>query len=620
MRVDSGCHGTTAACDTQQLRQRWWVPFRKTSGEVRQVLADFVQVHGQYPSGRKSVPYSCNRTTSFINTVGASCFAWGMESNAAWSAESRAAVEAVAASAAELVAFVGACEDRSDQPGADPLRDLADGCLDGLAEVARIEARTAALKVRLTTEYVQAAGALAPPAASPQERTGREMALTAEVACVLTVSERTAAALLSESLSLTTALPLTLTALQAGTISWQHARIIVDETTGLDPAGAAALEAHFLDPDAPDPARGCRAGDLVASRFRAKARAWRERHHPVSIEKRHTASAADRRVDYLPDRDGMAWLSAYLPADTAAGIWDRTTAAARALQSPDEPRTLSQLRADVTATWLLTSGPGGTGTTGTAGGNADGGIGTGGGARVPSPRAQVLITVPVLSLLGTSDEPATLDGYGPIPPSMARRLITDGADSFHRVLTDPRDGAPLEIGRTSYRLTKAQRQWLRLRDGRCPFPGCNNHSLDNEADHLLAWADGGTTGITNLGQPCPKHHRLKHGSAWTPTGASKDHPPGWTSPSGRHYPSEHQDWEPPHWPHHLVDTDADPGQDPELGLPPDPGHHADPALTGHLDQDPEPDLPRDPFPDWYQFTAAHLMPDPTPDCILLQSV
>ncbi|WP_344572581.1 lysozyme inhibitor LprI family protein, partial [Streptomyces violaceolatus] len=64
-----------------------------------------------------------------------------------------------------------------------------------------------------------------------------------------------------------------------------------------------------------------------------------------------------------------------------------------------------------------------------------------------------------------------LDGYGPIPPSMARRLVAGGAGSFYRVLTDPRDGAPLEIGRSSYRLTAAQRHWLRLRDGRCPFPG-----------------------------------------------------------------------------------------------------------------------------------------------------
>ena len=155
---------------------------------------------------------------------------------------------------------------------------------------------------------------------------------------------------------MTTGLPLTLAALRAGTISWQHARILVDETTCLDPAGAAGLEAHFLDPDAPNPARGCPAGDLVPSRFRAKARAWRERHHPVSIEKRHTTSAADRRVEFVPDRDGMAWLSAHLPADTAAGIWARTTAAARALQGPEEARTLAQLRADITATWLLTSG------------------------------------------------------------------------------------------------------------------------------------------------------------------------------------------------------------------------------------------------------------------------
>jgi hypothetical protein len=126
------------------------------------------------------------------------------------------------------------------------------------------------------------------------------------------------------------------------------------------------------------------------------------------------------------------------------------------------------------------------------------------------------VTVPVFALMGLTDEPAMLDGYGPIPASMARNLVAETSTSFHRVLIDPRDGAPLEIGRDSYRTTAAIRQWLRMRDGKCPFPGCSNQSLDNEADHLLAWADGGTTGISNLGQPCPKHHRLKHTSGWTP--------------------------------------------------------------------------------------------------------
>ncbi|WP_242633548.1 HNH endonuclease signature motif containing protein, partial [Arthrobacter sp. S39] len=76
-------------------------------------------------------------------------------------------------------------------------------------------------------------------------------------------------------------------------------------------------------------------------------------------------------------------------------------------------------------------------------------------------------------------------------------------------------------------------------------------SLDNEADHLRPWHQGGTTGVSNLGNPCPRHHRLRHTSGWRPTPATKNEPPGWISPSGRHYTSEHQDWEPPHLPKEL---------------------------------------------------------------------
>jgi hypothetical protein len=492
-----------------------------------------------------------------------------MESTGAWTAgneeafeaaegfeASAAALSSVAASVSVLGRIIGPdFGGRADGCHAggrdsDLLRRRVDACLDALAELARFEAKAAALKVQLAAAFIEGSETLASPAATAQEATAQEMSTVAEVACVMTVSERSAGALLAESHQLATALPLTLSALQAGNISWQHARIMVDETASLDPAGAAALEAHFLDPHAPNPACGCPAGELVPSRFRHKARTWRERHHPVSIEKRHAKGIQDRRLEYAPDRDGMAWLSAYLPADQAAGVWDRVTTAARTLQGPEEGRTITQLRADLAATWLLSNDTtghiagGGTGSHSHAG--RGGSASTGG--RVPSPMAQVLITVPALSILGVTDDPATLDGYGPIPPSMARRLVSDGATSFLRVLTDPRDGAPLEIGRKSYRITKAMRHWLHLRDAKCPFPGCNNHSLDNEADHILAWAHGGTTGISNLGQPCRKHHKLRHSTRWQPTPATKDKPPGWTAPSGRHYPSEQQDWQPPNWP------------------------------------------------------------------------
>ncbi|MDQ0634669.1 hypothetical protein QFZ40_002578 [Arthrobacter pascens] len=204
------------------------------------------------------------------------------------------AAEALKSSVAALVVHVGRATSYSGPIGADPLREQADAFLDGLAAIARTEAQLAALKVLLARGFEQATHAMAPPVTSPQEHTAQEMVVVAEVACVLTVSERAASALLAQSRELTTTLPLTLAALQDGSISWQHARVMVDETTGLDPAGASALEGHFLNPD---PAAMCAAGELVPSRFRAKARTWRERHHPVSIEIRHTRSILDRRVE-----------------------------------------------------------------------------------------------------------------------------------------------------------------------------------------------------------------------------------------------------------------------------------------------------------------------------------
>jgi hypothetical protein len=452
---------------------------------------------------------------------------------------SRAALETLEVLEASLAALAGAI--RGTGAGADPLQEQADRSLDGLAGVARLEAGTAALKVHLAAEYAEAATAMASPATVPYGAMAQEASMVAEVAGVLTIGERAAGALLDQSRVLTTALPLTLAGLQAGSLSWAHAKVMVDETASLDPAGAAALEAHFLDSDVPRPAAAAAIGDMPAYRFRHKARTWRERHHPESLEKRHARGVAERRVEHRPDQDGMAWFSVYLPADTASAMWNRTTALARGLQGPDEARTLPQLCADIVAASVLTNGQ--SGQNGMSGQDPGGTV-----ADVPTPHPEVLVTVPVLSLMGLTDEPAMLDGHGPIPASMARKLVADGAGSFYRVLVDPRDGAPLEIGRSSYRVTKAIRRWLRLRDGKCPFPGCSNNSLDNEADHLLAWHQGGTTGISNLGQPCPKHHRLKHTSTWTPTAATKDEPPGWISPSGRHYKSEHQDWEPPHLP------------------------------------------------------------------------
>jgi hypothetical protein len=235
----------------------------------------------------------------------------------------------------------------------------------------------------------------------------------AQVACALTIGERAAAALLGESHALATSLPAALDALQTGAIGWQHARTVVDETAGLTPAAVSALEAHFFGPDA---GRGAAPGELVPARFRRKLRAWRERHHPESLEERHAKSVADRRVEFSPDRDGMAWLSLYLPGDTALAVWNKSTALARGLQGPREPRNLSQLGADIAAGLLL--------------GSANQDVGD-----VPSPKADVLVTVPVLSFLGITDEPAEIDGLGPVPPVLPSRAPGPGTSALFACLS-----------------------------------------------------------------------------------------------------------------------------------------------------------------------------------------
>ncbi|WP_045730479.1 HNH endonuclease signature motif containing protein [Pseudarthrobacter chlorophenolicus] len=460
--------------------------------------------------------------------------------------------------------------------GIDVLQRKSEFLLQRLALWKQLEAQIAAGKARDAADFAEFQEAMTPPEATGSERAFVEMSTTAEIAGVLTLSPGAAAAFISQSRKVC-AMPLVLGALAAGSMSWRHAVIVADETDCLAPENAAALVSHFFDPDAPNRARGSAPGDLVAHLFRRKVRSWRERTHPASVQERHVQCVADRRMEYRPAADGMASITLVLPGDTACAIWNKTTAIARGLQGPGETRTLTQLRPDTVAALLLGAHTGAAapgravdgqqagdvaGVHGVPGGN-DGDSGTRSDpyavdlSKIPAPKADVLVTIPLFTLLGSTDEPADLDGYGPIPAAMARKLVADGATSFYRVLVDPRTGAPLEIGRTGYRLSEAMKRWIRMRDGHCTFPGCSNPSTDNDTDHLTAWQHHGTTGVSNLAQLCPKHHRLKHNSRWTPTPATTTKPPDWTSPTGRHYPSQHPDPQPPHWPPGLLELEQE---------------------------------------------------------------
>ncbi|TLM84060.1 endonuclease, partial [Pseudarthrobacter sp. NamE5] len=79
---------------------------------------------------------------------------------------------------------------------ADPLAGLAEGCLDILGGDAGVQAKVAGLVARATGTYADAARAAAPPNAPVQ---AMEMAIAAEIGCVLAISGRAAGALLAQA-------------------------------------------------------------------------------------------------------------------------------------------------------------------------------------------------------------------------------------------------------------------------------------------------------------------------------------------------------------------------------------------------------------------------------------
>lgn len=341
------------------------------------------------------------------------------------------------------------------------------------------------------------------------EQTARRVVAT-ELSAALHVSEREAEQLLADSTDLVRRFPTALGALRAGRLTFRHASILVDEARTL-PAetwpefeAAAVVEAESRTPGG----------------FRQKARAMREAAHPASIDERGRLAAESRSVRLEPGRDGMAWLSAHLPAEQAIAAHDRLTQMAATLADPTDERTHAQRATDLFADLLID------------GVLPESGIGRG-------IRARVLVTVPALTLLDRADDrsaPPQLEGYGPISPSVARRLAAH-APSFVRLLTHPETGTVLSVGRDRYAVPRDLRLWLRLRDGTCRFPGCGRAAASADIDHTIDWQHHGATRHDNLAHLCRSHHRLKHRTDWRVRHAGGG-ALEWTSPSGHRYRTE----------------------------------------------------------------------------------
>lgn len=192
----------------------------------------------------------------------------------------------------------------------------------------------------------------------------------------------------------------------------------------------------------------------------------------------------------------------------------------------------------------------------------------------PLPKALVLITVPMLGLLGITDEPAEMVGPlgGPVPEDIARKLLA-GSNTFLRVLTDPISGQALPAQPERYTLKEAEKVVLQTLAGHCYVPNCPKPVIETDLDHLEAFEFGGGSTLMNLRPACKRHHGMKHFKddknrygqrrcinepernslrlrGWTPK-PTADGRIGWITPSGTYQEPPAEDVPRPRYPKWL---------------------------------------------------------------------
>jgi hypothetical protein len=333
-----------------------------------------------------------------------------------------------------------------------------------------------------------------------------------DVACALRLSATTAAIRLELARELTR-LPATVDLLERGGLTEHHARHLAEEIRTLDDAAATAVQAAVL----------AKAPEQTLATFKRAVRKAVLTEAPKPAEQAHEEAMTQRRVVRTPDSDGMSGIWMLLP-DTGATTFMTAVDALACRVGRDDPRTADQRRADAAIQLAL-----------------DALSGTSSGGELPREhgmRPTVQVTVALSTLLGLDEQPGELDGSGPIPASVARRIAADQTGTWRRLVTDPL-GRLLDYGRSTYRPPKDLADHVIARDRTCRFPNCNRRAGRSELDHRTPWEQGGATNQANLDALCSRHHHAKHEARWTPK-REVDGSTEWTSPTGHTYvePSE----------------------------------------------------------------------------------
>ena len=121
-------------------------------------------------------------------------------------------------------------------------------------------------------------------------------------------------------------------------------------------------------------------------------------------------------------------------------------------------------------------------------------------------------------------ERCMIRGVGPVPVAVARRMARNGMVKFIE-----RDGVDVtRVAHAGRTIPAHLRSALEARDRTCVVPGCDMRT-GLEIDHVVPFAEGGSTRMDNLARLCRFHHGEKTHRGWRLSGG----PGKWTWTRGR---------------------------------------------------------------------------------------
>jgi hypothetical protein len=304
-------------------------------------------------------------------------------------------------------------------------------------------------------------------------------------------------------------MPHTLAAMESGALSEWRATLIARESACLAVEDRRVLDAELC-------AEVSKLEGMGDARITAAAKEIAARLDAQAVVDRAAKAEADRTVTIRPAPDCMTYVTALLPVAQGVGVY---AALKRAADTTFDDRSRGQVMAD-TLVERVTGHP----------------------AEEPEHVALNLV-ISDQALWGQDNAPAVLDGYGPIPASVAQRLVRDAVvderslATLRRLYRDPKSGSLVAMESRSRFFPKGLAGFIGVRDRTCRTPYCD--APIRHRDHATPRNRGGPTSATNGLGECERCNYTKEAPGWRVAAGDENgvHTAEFVTPAGARYRS-----------------------------------------------------------------------------------